>query len=110
MKVRHRATYGYQTEGDVTYDVIEESARFYIARSVGNAEPVVLKKKDYEPVPTETWRDVTGGCSADYINDEGWHFSENGKYVWPGGGYRLRKVQFHNRIDAWGFIIERKES
>jgi hypothetical protein len=130
MKVRHKQS---RKDAFQYWDVIEESQNFYIVRNglykPGEEQRLVLfSKNDYEPVPTETWRDVTGECN---ITHDKWppekQFGEgiahNGMVLYepthwvPQDGYRLRKVHLLKHVYPGGcqtgqdaFIIEKKET
>jgi hypothetical protein len=92
MRVRHK--WG-QLPGE--HEVLEESENFYIL-----TDYCLLRKRDYEPIPTETWRDVTGECEFSCPQDchiSLWHSIGAGRYdviarINNGNDlYRLRKVQ-----------------
>jgi hypothetical protein len=62
MKVRHKQH--IKTE----YEVIEESPSYYIAWIITEGVkwgPTMCKKEEFEPIPTETWRDVSDDCLTD---------------------------------------------
>ena len=84
----------------------------------------IYLKSSWEPVPTETWRDVTAECEWDgnyTIAHRNGHKMLGDVVVAAANGYRLRKVQlydkkghdtvhhidFYESVDA--FIIERKD-
>lgn len=111
MKVRRN-----HTVGGTEWVVVEDSPTFYIGHiEVGDGCPVELKllrKSEYEPIPTETWRDVTSDC--DYT-EAGWQISKsnNGYFNWPciPDGYRLRKVHFHEMTgNDYAFKVEKRDA
>lgn len=107
MKVRHKKV----------MDAYEKLASFkmhctdfYILDQGG--VPVIVHAEDYEPVPTEIWRDVTAECEADHAEIK--HLSHSVSTAqWYGlGYYRLIKVEpqpFEIRPKAY-FIVEKKET
>jgi hypothetical protein len=92
---------------EATHNVVEESEHYYIC----NATPFdnyVLRKDDCEPIPTETWRDVTGECEIQNGRlVHGMYFVENNP------DYRRRKVPTHDLYmtnHQMAFIIEKRDA
>jgi hypothetical protein len=122
MKVRHKGTVAKHGDKAADYDVLEESPSYYIVRwdhAPEGMPPHFVSKADYEPVPTETWRDVSSDC--DYT-EAGWQISKsnNGYFNWPHipDGYRLRKVKVNRGFvpeegcvmnGDYAFIVEKRE-
>jgi hypothetical protein len=112
MKVRHKRHLGPH------YEVVEESPSYYVV-SDGWKTPTIerlLPKSDYEPIPTETWRDVTGECEVQEGARGGVRIVHGMFYVEGNGGYRLRKVRIkegqvddNTWINATAFIVEKRE-
>jgi hypothetical protein len=128
MKVRHKQS---RKDAFQYWDVIEESPNFYIVRNglykPGEEQRLVLfSKNDYEPVPTETWRDVTGEMKVtDTWPSKYGHsnaIADDDDYVlWIPATqhervkqYRLRKVRLCDGSSApctevYAFIVEKRE-
>jgi hypothetical protein len=109
MRIRHRTDHRH------TYKLIEESEHFYIC-CIGGDTPndhSSFSKKYYEPVPTETWRDVTDECEFRYRvknNTAGYELYVNGAREFFEDVYRVRKVQLCKHGDyEHAFIIEKRE-
>lgn len=103
MKVRRKCN----VDGShMVYDILEESPSYYIVRDY----PQLLSKTDYEPVPEETWRDVTAECS-EKANSKWLHDGDLVMFPYQ-PNYRLRKVDIRSYDDPyhpkWAFIVERK--
>jgi hypothetical protein len=111
MKVRHK-------RGHEVYEVVDQSPRYYVGQnySLSGSATFALPKSDYEPLPTETWRDVTEeiGESEHYTLWHGGHLVLNVEK-----GYRLRKVRLcwresldaHDRGDYQdAFIVEKRNA
>jgi hypothetical protein len=126
MKVRNK----HESVAKV-YTVQAETEKFYVTDHVGlDGYFIALQKCYYEPVPTETWRDVTGECDTSAAGM--WIKHDDLVLYCPchkesnEGGYRLRKVQLwkqkeqpwpsmtaqfpiqYDLVDA--FIVEKKET
>jgi hypothetical protein len=102
--------------------VLEESASYYIVVGPQGEGTMAVEKASWEPIPTETWRDVTGECrylgaSEERHGDCIAHSEANSiaSVCRVYNGYRLRKVQLMTGTDfsasrQWAFIIEKRES
>lgn len=114
MKVRHKAT-GKECEVYGTLNNPAEHVHLFRDGAWGYV-------RDYEPIPSETWRDVTGECvtevqgrgknSSPYI-EEGEFVLHNGHKLAKlicGGTHRLRKVQLRSyELTRWAFIVEKRD-
>lgn len=104
MKVRHK-----QTDEEFTLDQSTWPDRHDDETAVvdKNGECRLFKAKYLEPVPTETWRDVT---DKTIIQDDGWLTFSLAPIAKISDGYRLRKVQCPMTYDFnYAFIIEKRE-
>jgi hypothetical protein len=115
MKVRHKQN--ICSVPTTIYDVLEESAHFYIVyQGVGAGQMLMhaLPKADYEPVPTETWRDVTAECEWDGRDMFcGLNFIV-AKHDASSDRYRLRKVVIETGAQGeppyrYAFIVQKRE-
>jgi hypothetical protein len=117
MRIRRKHNYG-----GVTYKLIEESKNYYVCCVGGDTpdETSSFPKEYYEPVQTETWRDVTGEC--EYLAEGPDHLQGlwHGRTIVCPPAYRARKVQASRALDdddigrgeeevCWHFIIEKRE-
>jgi hypothetical protein len=90
------------------WPVLEESDSYYIVKTSSNVE--AMPKSDWEPVPTETWRDVTAECVVRYCHIEHDGSDIGSSCYIDGPAYRLRKVQLCKHGDyEHAFIIEKRE-
>jgi hypothetical protein len=69
----------------------------------------------YEPVPTETWRDVTSECEFSERTDMplgGYALKHNGTIIsLSGSHYRLRKERVtRGHENVYAFIVEKKNA
>jgi hypothetical protein len=80
----------------------------------------------YEPIPTETWRDVSSECEFSARTDfplGGYALKHNGTIISTNGShYRLRKMvlferrpnppftNFYDAIEREAFIVEKRET
>lgn len=97
------------------FEVVEESPNFYIVHGdeLTGLEPV--PKRYWEPVPADTWLDITGEC-VNHNDPSILH--QNGAFICElPRGYRFQKVNLLNPGDGlgtyrgqWAFIVERKET
>jgi hypothetical protein len=108
-QVRHKRL---SDKGDYRWELLHKLGPYFICIPRESGPPVALHQDDYEEVPTETWRDMTGECE---IRDLVEIYHNGLRVVWA-NGYRLRKVQIQNGwrdeihpriIDA--FIVEKRE-
>ena len=112
MKVRHKIN------GNEFF-VTEESLSFYICQS-SVCDHFAASKMHYEPVPTETWQDVTSGCDGGKSIE--YAITHEGKQIGlPKNEYRLVKEQVFKSIrgglgsvlfadqsqPVWAFRVER---
>jgi hypothetical protein len=99
-------------------EVIEETEKHYIVGAHRPGHSVfadVVSKLHYEPVPTETWRDVTGECGLGADEVTLWH--EGKGIIARSLGYRIRKVQVCreggfmdcDKCNMWAFKVEKRE-
>ena len=115
MKIR--SLYGHK----IIDGVIDHDAEYYKEAMAGVPGAWMMYDKDaWEPVPTETWQDVTAECSEMVTSmDDSNHNSPTCVEIWHGKRditrfgiprYRLRKVTLANRLSDPGvcFIVERK--
>lgn len=103
MKVRHKSKL---LSNILT--VLEESASYYIVVGPQGEGTVAVEKASWEPIPTETWRDVTAECEVKGVD----LFYHGGLVV--AEHYRLRKVPVfdeggQNLLNRWAFIVEKRE-
>jgi hypothetical protein len=115
VRIRHKR------DESGTFPVIDESQLFYVVGDgeLGDSYTHALPKADWEPVPTETWRDVTGECDmVDQPAKDCYPYSqifehEGRGFLKVGKGYRLRKVDLNHGIERVGrdyaFIVEKRE-
>jgi hypothetical protein len=115
MKVRHkingrvREVEPYLYPGDY---------KWFEARDDGTT--LLFSENHWEPVPSETWRDVTGEC--EYLAEGPDHLLGlwHGRTIVCPPAYRARKVQASRALDdddlrigeeevCWHFIIEKRE-
>ena len=91
MKVRHT-----DHSKIATFDVLEESESYYIARYDGCFQAtILLPKSQFEPIPDERWEDVSESCDL-YVNQRAFSTWKTDS-AWTGhdavpDGYRLVKV------------------
>jgi hypothetical protein len=111
--------------------VVEESPSYYIVVGPQGEGAIAVEKHCYEPIPTETWRDVTSDCEAhnngtqlDYfVHGEPGHYGiirvmgndnqRDGSFL----PYRLRKVSVCReggftdcgKCNMFAFIVEKRE-
>lgn len=122
MKVRHK-----DDPTGFTYLVVDESPCFYIGQVLNHGENHALLKSQYEPIPEETWRDVTENCVPDrngFIRDvkhdvlicreEGKGYRFHKVMLWKSPTSAVKREDYDNLVLAGfrgvdAFIIEKKE-
>jgi hypothetical protein len=98
---------GEYTVNNIAYDA--QGIRYYALNGLTGFH----WERCLEPIPTETWRDVTAECEfapmyADGTTGTLWHTPDGGRYnVLKRPEFRLRKVT-DGVLDA-AFIIEKRE-
>lgn len=93
MKVRHKQHYP-----GMVWECEGETPNFYVGKLTDSWQSTeLLPKESYEPVPTETWRDISSECVEQGAAVRHEYTQEDGQAIsmlcTPQGGYRLRKVQ-----------------
>lgn len=109
MKVRHKKT----KQAEFVSDVVSASGigmvvYLFMGGTWGYAS-------DYEPLPTETWRNVTDDCG--FVEGQGErdgikHFGPSNAVCMIYAGYRFRKVRVYSPFESDPkdvFIIEQRE-
>jgi hypothetical protein len=114
MKVRHK-----RNSNDERYhrEVVDRYGPYYICKDVNIGPLVALPVEDYEPVPSETWRDVTGEFLTDDKTPYAYTAGSNQRLIVVGtdmDSYRvarriLRTDDPRDQRLTSAFIIKRKD-
>lgn len=102
----------------------DHSLDWLVSRPSELSDPdwVYIPRSEYRLCPApEVWKDVTEDTKITSVamynsagKQEEWHglFHECSNVMWPGNGYRLRKIDGQNRLGEtrFGFVIEKKVS
>lgn len=95
--------------GPVEFVKLGEFNGYWVLHDVpGAGIPFIAIPTDYEPVPEETWRDVTAECDMLKDNVRVWHGEDC--VIDPRFGYRLKKIDKDEMFVSprAAFIIERR--